>query len=712
MEGKTQSAFAEEQLQLTKTAAVMDEQLSRLEGMSRYTGHDFTEQVLEETREARRRNLRSSLHEPYFARMDFEEQSPKAAELSPLYIGKKGIDHEATNKPLVIDWRAPVASLFYSFTGGSAPAAYDCPEGTIEGKVHLKRNIVIRQRELERVVDTYSGADGDGEASATDEFLLYRLGENKDNKLRDIVSTIQAEQDKIIRSPRQTALVIQGVAGSGKTTVALHRLAFLLYQYREQVRAERMIILAPNRMFLDYISGVLPELGVGDIQQTTFQDWALELLEHEVSLVDAAKELEHWFAVKAEDADQNEITPGRFKGSVEFLAYIDRCLVGMERRLMPRSEFEAWDTAVLPLTTINEWYTKEYAHYPLVKRKERVAARMERWLQMALDQVRDPNRRKDLKKKAAARLKAYMKEWGDTKPFSIYLEILAHADRSDLVPEELKSYVPSSLAEELSKNAKSRKIREEDLPALVYIRHALYGDEKRVKFDHVVIDEAQDFSPFQVALLKRFTRDTSFTILGDLSQGIHGYKGIRAWDEFLSLFDEGETGYYQLDRSYRSTMEIIDFANEVLLRGSGAPLLAVPVFRSGQDVGVHYAAPKQRGAELARLVRGLGETAAKTIAVIGRTAAACRELQRELAAEGIEASLLDAKQSAYGGGLSVVPVYLAKGLEFDAVVIADADERNYRGRPADAKLLYVACTRALHELHLLYSGTVSPLVKQ
>ena len=183
---------------------------------------------------------------------------------------------------------------------------------------------MIRQQVLQRVVDTY---DRDSDAPAVaDEFLLYRLGENKDNRLRDIVSTIQAEQDQIIRSVRNTAIVIQGVAGSGKTTVALHRLAFLLYQYRENIRAERMIIFAPNSMFLDYISGVLPELGVGHIQQTIFQDWALALLDNAVKLTDSTKRLAYWFAIGAKRPLIDNQAPGRFKGSIAFLHYIDEKL--------------------------------------------------------------------------------------------------------------------------------------------------------------------------------------------------------------------------------------------------------------------------------------------------------------------------------------------------------------------------------------------------
>lgn len=707
MEPQTQSAFTEEKLQLTKTAVVMDEQFKQLDNTPRYTGSDFTEQVLEDARETTRKDLSSSSQQPYFARLDFEEVGTSSP--SKLYIGKKGVNFNETNRPLVIDWRAPVASLFYSFTGGDTLASYECPEGDIEGKVHLKRNIVIRERELERVVDTYSEDSAD--ASATDEFLIYRLGENKDNRLRDIVSTIQAEQDKIIRATKNISIIIQGVAGSGKTTVALHRLAYLLYQYREQVHAERMIIFAPNRMFLDYISGVLPELGVGDIQQTTFADWALDVLEHQVNLMDASEELDHWFAIKdTQQSHVDEIPPGRFKGSIAFMNYLETCLLQHAKDVVPSKPYEPWGGNALSPETVQEWFYQEYAHYPLVKRTERIHSRIERWIMMELDKVRDPSKRKEYKKLATQRLRTYMKLWPQYSPFGFYSEIMAPTENSRIVPQECRDFVPSHIKERTAKDIKKKKVREEDLPALVYIRHILYGNEGRSRFDHVVIDEAQDFSPFQVALLKRFTRENSFTILGDLSQGIHAYKGIHLWNEFIDLFESAESAYFQLDRSYRSTTEIINFANEVLINGGGDPLLAVPVFRSGQDVTVRQIATSKRIDEISTTVRHFQQTAAKTIAIVGRTAKECQLLHNALHNVGIEASLIDAKQSAYGGGISVVPVYLTKGLEFDAVVIVDADEHNYSSHPHDAKLLYVACTRALHELHLLYTGVKSPLI--
>jgi DNA helicase-2/ATP-dependent DNA helicase PcrA len=230
-------------------------------------------------------------------------------------------------------------------------------------------------------------------------------------------------------------------------------------------------------------------------------------------------------------------------------------------------------------------------------------------------------------------------------------------------------------------------------------------------FDHVVIDEAQDFSPFQVALLKEQTRGGSFTILGDLSQGIHAYQGIWKWDEISTLFEPDRTMYHQLDRSYRSTMEIIHFANAVLSRGGEQITPAIPVFRSGEKVRlIQLSDEQQMGKALLKAVVKLQEgDLINTIAIVGRTEKECSILHEALTKIGLAATLIRAGQREYRGGISVLPVYLTKGLEFDAVLIVDADPFHYELSFQDAKLLYVGCTRALHELWLFYIGNASPL---
>ena len=309
---------------------------TQLKGIGpRYTGDDFTEQMLDQQREERKRRLEIASKEAYFGRIDFQEEGWDQSK--PLYIGKAGVARSGSDDLLVIDWRAPAASLFYSFSGGEAPVSYASPDGDIGGTVHLKRNLMVRREELLRLVDSFVRGQEDG--AVTDEFLLFRLGESKDNKLRDIVSTIQQEQDKIIRADKNLALFIQGVAGSGKTTVALHRLAFLLYQYADRIRSERMIIFAPNRMFLDYISGVLPELGVGDIVQTTFGDWAIELLEREVTLRSQAETLEYWFE-QEHTPEEWATASGLLKGSTAFKDALNVKLNELEESLVPAETFE------------------------------------------------------------------------------------------------------------------------------------------------------------------------------------------------------------------------------------------------------------------------------------------------------------------------------------------------------------------------------------
>ncbi|MDF2716294.1 MAG: helicase UvrD [Paenibacillus sp.] len=703
-----QSAYQEELEKLEHTSAWIDRKLIELQSVPRYFGDNLTEQVLESIRETARRNLSGATDEPYFGRLDFKE--PKDAASRPLYIGKFGVDHDTSGEPLVIDWRAPAASLFYSFTGGEGPASYEAPDGVIEGLVYLKRNLVIRKQILQRVVDTY---DRNSDSPAvTDEFLLYRLGENKDNKLRDIVSTIQAEQDKIIRSAKNTALVIQGVAGSGKTTVALHRLAYLLYQYREQIRAERMIILAPNRMFLDYISSVLPELGVGHIQQTTFEDWALETLSDRITLADESDRRARWFAYGGEKPVIDDEAPGRFKGSLRFMQAIRGALGEFERHFVPDSDFEPWPGAKCSADKMREWFHEEYRHYPLMKRKERVEGRIKRWLEMELNETRDPNVRKERKKKATQKLKTFWKAWPDDTPFAFYRSLFPNSAREDGASSRTLEglTIPAQVGEESVIAFRKNKVYPEDLAPLLLIYNGLYGIDGDRTFDHVVIDEAQDFSPFQVALLNNHVKSGSFTILGDMSQGIHAYKGIRSWDEFLSLFEADVRAYFTMERSYRSTMEIIRFANAILTNGIPGAMQAVPVFRSGEKVKVLCHDRKRRTDTIVRALRKLESGPASTIAVIGRTEQECKQLHTALLHEDISATLIDAQRQKYEGGLSVVPVHLAKGLEFDAVILIDADEEHYGANEHDAKLMYVGCTRALHDLWVMYAGKPSSLI--
>lgn len=693
------STYEEERKHLQTIIEKIEKQQNKLKKIPRYYGKELVEQLLDDQRQKQLQQLRIAHPEPYFGRLDFQANGAKSP--APLYIGKVGIQDEDTDQLLVIDWRAPIASIFYSFTGQTDQATYDSPDGVVEGIVHLKRNIAIRNQIIQRVVDGYvRGGDNLG---VTDEFLLYRLGENKDHRLRDIVSTIQVEQDQIIRTERNIALVIQGVPGSGKTTVALHRLAYLMYQYQDHIQAEKIVIFAPNNMFLDYISDVLPELGVGGVQQTTFAEWVLGILEEEITLPDPAKRLSRWFDVHEENNEE----PARFKGSIQFQKLLHLALDQYEATFVPAKNFTAWEGKELSKDTIHDWFYKEYQHYPVMKRRERVFARIKRWIETEHKQARVMDPKGVLKKQATRRLNAYMKTWPKHTPLELYAQflssLLTFATDSSSLPDDMPALV---------NKIKKKEVEIEDLAPLLYIHNRLYGIDPQQQFHHVVIDEAQDFSPFQIAVLKQHCPSQSFTILGDLLQNIFSFQGIDRWDKFLNLFDQSQTSYVQLDRSYRSTMEIIRFANQIISKYNQEITPAKPVFRSGEPVRVIQAEKNDHFRAVSKQIKRYQDGGANTIAIITRNEPSAQKAYQALASMGLELNLITSEQTEYRGGLSVVPIYLSKGMEFDAVLLLDVDDKHYSDQAFDAKLLYVGCTRALHQLSLFYVEKQSPLITE
>lgn len=656
------------------------------------TADEIADATVEALQAERRRGLRLAYREPYFGRLDFREMATDKIE--QMYIGKRGVEHPDTADRLVLDWRSPAASMFYSFTGQGDDAAYDAPEGHIQGQVLLKRNIVVRDSELQRVVDSY--VQGQDTNAVTDEFLIYRLAENKDSRLRDIVSTIQAEQNDIIRADKNRPVVIQGVAGSGKTTVALHRLAYLLYQHQDRLRADKMVIFAPTSMFVDYISEVLPELGVGGIQQTTFSAWALRILDFEVALHDQSHRLRDWFGLRAYEERSGAYADVETKGQLAFLEELETYVMEFEQQGIPSEDFNPVDGHVLTAETIANWFRFDYATYPLYRRQKRVLARVKRFMEIAVKESNEIDK-KSVKRTATAKLRQYERLWPELNPLGIYRDFLnAHP------------ILDASSIHEPKRRGARVEVQTEDLAPLLLIHRWLHGVDPRDGFDHVVIDEAQDFSPAQLAVLRGYCQSQSFTILGDLSQSIHTYQGITDWTAFIDQFPDGTCAYYQLDVSYRSTLEIIEFANQVI-RSFGQMVKAKPVFRSGDPVQVENIPWPQR---LERAVDTLNDikSGVNTVALLTRTEEDAHVYHNACLEAGVDAHLIDSKQTEYLGGISVIPIYLAKGLEFDHVLIVDVDKQHYDESPLSAKLLYVGCTRALHKLRIHYTDGLTPLV--
>ena len=712
MSSSQEKSFNEEKKTFRKIKRKLKSLYSNAQETPRYYGNDFTEQVLDDMRERKKVMLSKAVREPYFGRLDFHDEDKSHPD--QFYIGKVGVDDDETGKLLIIDWRAPVASLFYSFTGEEEKAYYDAPEGTVEGEIHLKRNIVIRKNDLERVVDSY--VKGEKNLTGTDEFLLYKLEENKDNRLRDIVSTIQAEQNKIIRYTKTTALIIQGVAGSGKTTVALHRLAYLLYHYRETIQAKRMMIFAPSQMFLDYISGVLPELGVADIRQTTYTTWALNLLLDEYKLIDMSEELQVWFDEEIDQHIEGHLaSSARYKGSMKFKENLDQFLNAYEHDNIPDEPFIAWEGQMLEVETLRKWYVEDYRHYPLLVRREKIVERIKRWIDSTVKEKVEQHHQKEMKRKANQNLRTFTKSWLDLSLYELY-QLLFTAEKktvryakASVLVKKYRQDIPSDVQKETKTYLKNSWLKAEDITPLLYMHFFMYGHDRSDELDHVVIDEAQDFSPFQIEVIKKVTRGNSFTILGDLAQGIHYYRGISSWQEFQDLFPPEQTYYHELQQSYRSTMEIIEFANQIVSQANLPVPQAIPVFRSGEPVHIIKTSPDRHDQELIKHMQALDKRI-NTLAVVGRTAQECEHILELLHRHNIDALMINHDQGEYKGGISIIPIYLTKGLEFDAVILYNVDRKMYKRKEQDIKLLYVGCTRALHELYVMYKEEPSELL--
>ncbi len=691
--------------------------------------------------ELKLRNLKEARHKPYFARIDFWETGKPAPE--KLYVGKMCLAREEDQGLIIIDWRAPVANLYYEERLGNAK--YLCPEGEINGELSLKRQFTIEEGKLREIFDI--------DITTNDQFLQAHLGASADNRLKEIVSTIQAEQNRIIRADLKTPLIIQGVAGSGKTTIALHRIAYLIYNYEGSFKPENFMIIAPNRFFLNYISEVLPELGVERVRQTTFEEFALELIGEKLKVRDPNYRLTDFLnkGDTTEEQAQMELEKRMiaFKSSMRFKDILDEYMAQIEHKLVPEEDFQVGDWVVYTHQEILELFFRDYRSWPVLKRIQELKKHFTKRLKDRKDQyiqelqlkcnlqierykltMPDSDERQGLIVKTIDRknelvkeverfvregVKEYLKKISGLSPARYYRDLLSDpAFLASFAKNEVEHELLGHLRRETLAGLNSGQIELEDLAPLVYLKFCLYGLEERIPVKHIVIDEAQDFSVFQLYAIKKIIKDSSFTIFGDLSQGIHSYRGLNDWQLLRrEVFGEEKSEFLTLEQSYRTTVEIMEAANRVINRiNKGQLVLAKPVVRHGEQVQII----KEEGIPgIAKAIEGkiaeVKEAGYQSIAVIGKTIAECESLARHF--KGTEAPvIMTGKETEYRSGLVMLPSYLAKGLEFDVVIVANADSRNYRENELDTKLLYVIMTRPLHKLYIYYSGKLSPLLNE
>lgn len=665
-----------------------------------------------------------------------------ALNIGMLFIcGKAMITDHNTLEQVVIDWRAPIADLYYE--GRLGEAEYNCPAGKIHGEIKLKRQYFFKNGDLQDVMDI--------DITTNDEMLQPFLSANSDTRLKNIISTIQAEQNKIIRADMWQPLVVQGVAGSGKTTIALHRIAYLIYNYDKNFFPEEFLIIAPNKFFLNYISNVLPDLGVDRVGQSTYEEIAFDVIGSEFEIEEPnnklARIIDNNKSEKEKKMCEIIIESSKYKSSIRFKNLLDEYLYEVEKRFVPEDDFKVGKYVFMKREDIEHLFYREYSNLPFCRRMEEIAKHLksavtmrsgqilkdieeerdykiakikmdEQNEQIRLSLIRDAYKEaEDLSKEVTKNVKKnvqkyisstnkvlepmkYYKEFMD-----VYIDTLAKGRISD---EEIK-YIKTSFTDAQRKG----KIEMEDLAPLMYIKYMVHGIKTKFELKHIVIDEAQDFSEFQFYIFKKIVKSNSLTILGDLAQGIYFYRGTNNWQKTMSIvFGDGiDPTYLTLKKTYRTTEEIMNVANKVIshiMDKLNCPP-GEPVMKNGAPVIVkHFENEEKMVEQIKERLKEYKEKGFSNIALICKTVEDCIKLKEQLQDEEIH--IISSKDSEYSGGINIVPSYLSKGLEFDAVIITNADVHNYTDSEVDTKLLYVCITRAMNTLEIYHIDELTKLL--
>ena len=662
----------------------------------------------------RLRQLFLASGQAYFARLDY---IPACSRPETWYLGRWGVLDPVTLTPVVVDWRSPIANLYYS--GQIGPMDYEAPDGQVRGELTLKRMLTVRDRDLLSLFD--SGI------VSQEAYLQDVLGSISTDRLRDIVSTIQAEQNIVIRHPLNAHLLVQGAAGSGKTTIALHRIAYLLYTFRETLKPENMMILAPNPLFLSYISQVLPDLGVERVVQTTFEGWCKTAMGSRMPKISHVSRLEKNLALSAEEREKTG-RAARIKGSLAAMEKLKQYLSGLPSAILPQNGLKMAGVVIMDRAELERVFLTDLRHYPLESRiaelkkiirsrvhsavsflKEQYAAMTEQQVNRLCSAFPDtPQRQQKIREIYLLRDQRYREIDSRAEEYlRRYREKFPLPDLAGLYRSFLEACFPEDSAFLLPEG---NSFRPEDLPILAMICRSVYGFKVR-PMKHIVIDECQDFSPFQIELLKRSNPVASFTLVGDLYQGIHSDEGIRSWEEWTGPVFSNQADLKQLTVSYRNTVEIMDLARSVAAR---YPVPGInetkPVLRHGEPPRIVRAKDeKDRLSLITAQVHAWQQEGFHSIALIEKTEEQAKKLFRALNKD-LDLRLLSEADSDYRGGVVVLPAGLAKGMEFDCVGICDASADNF---PADeflCRILYVMMTRPLHRLCLWYKGELTPLL--
>ena len=717
-------ASEEEYLHLRETCDAIDREIAEVEALTgAKAGECMDVRMAEDPDEQvqvtmnrlryqldRLRQLSMASGQAYFARLDF---TPSGQKPETWYLGRWGVLDPVTLTPVVVDWRSPAANLYYS--GQIGRMDYEAPDGRVEGELTLKRMLTVKQRELISLFD--SGI------VSQEAYLQGVLGSVSTDRLREIVTTIQAEQNIVIRHPLAEHLLVQGAAGSGKTTIALHRIAYLLYTFRNSLKPENMMILAPNPLFLSYISQVLPDLGVERVVQTTFEGWCREGMGRRMPKILRESRLEKNLSLTGAEREKTGRIL-RMKGSLATMKKLEAWLEHLQETVLPPNGMKMAGVVLLDRPEMERIFLKDLRYFPLEQRISELRKIVRKRVQGAVSLLKDQYAANA--EQIAGRIRSGMREGAQRQQKlrelyetrdQRYREIDARAeaylngyrekftlpDLAGLYRAFLEECAPELITEDDS-------LRQEDLPMLVMICRAVFG-LKTKPMKHIVIDECQDFSPFQVALLKKVNPAATFSLVGDLYQGIRADEGIRSWDEWKGPVFDHRADLKQLTVSYRNTVEIMDLAQTVAARWPIDGICETkPVLRHGEEPRIVRAqSEKERLALIRDQVRAWQAEGYHSIALIEKTVEQAGALFRRIGAE-LGARLLSETDAEYRGGVMILPASIAKGMEFDCVGVCDASAESFPDDEFLCRVLYVMMTRPLHRLCVWHKGDPSPML--
>lgn len=627
--------------------------------------------------------LETLMKTPYFARIDFRFED---GETEAIYIGRRSLSDRVSKEICIYDWRAPIVSVFYRFMTGDA--YYDAPCGRIDGELMLKRQFEIKNSKLEYFFDS--------DRAINDEILRQLLSQNTSPKMKAIVETIQSEQDVVIRDMENDLLMVQGVAGSGKTSIALHRAAYLMYQGTQAgLTADSILILSPNSTFEDYIAGVLPELGEENITSAVFETLLQGILKDR-TIQPHYDYLEQMMAKSEgyELAGQSM----KLKTSEHFLE-----LLNFYMENLPEYGSEYRDVFYHGKCIITKKQMKEW----LLKRPQIPLGSRLRLLQEHIMELAFGTGKKHAPAEEIAAFSMQLQEFLTLDIFELYRSFLAsESDYEELVTEVDSAEILDAILKETVDSLEYGPIPYDDAMVLTYLtlKFREKGMQRHIK--HVVIDEAQDYYPIQFEIIRLLFPNAKYTVLGDINQTLDKQEDMRFYDQVRGRLHKKKSSLVTLTKSFRCTNEILNFSLRYLEQ---APELE-SFNRSGDSpVFIPSINDAQQAANILREIRTCKEKGYESICLISKSAQDAARLQKLLQQEIQKSADLSEKElipklilnytdEDLTGVLSL-PVYLSKGLEFDAVLVCDADSFHTENE-ADRKLLYVSCTRALHHLAL------------